>query len=193
MTTAETIRKTPKTPRPDLRFIFRTGNIPGPSPLLTLHADIAQQAALNHDGTVRTAYDEQRGTQPGGHGLRSCVWTGLAGEWDSFTLTAQAEPDSGWYGWRAEFRQPFSVGLGRAEAMVKVLRRLRTRPGPPGRPVRRAGRRRRVGGTGPVHGGSTRHIPPVRPGHHPRKRFRPFRVPLDGHRRPPLLARGPAS
>ena len=119
--------------RPDLRFIFRTEDVTArhTRPLLTVHADIAQWVALNHDGTVRTAYDERRSTQPGGHGLRNCVWTsrwdGLAGEWDSFALSAQAEGHGDWYGWHAEFREPFAVGLERPEAMVKVLRRVDTR------------------------------------------------------------------
>jgi hypothetical protein len=119
--------------RPDLRFIFQTEDVTArhTCPLLTVRADIAQWVALNHDGTVRKSYDEQRGTQPGGHGLRNCVWTsrwdGLAGEWDSFALSAQAEGHTDWYGWHAEFREPFAVGLERAEAMVKVLRRVDSR------------------------------------------------------------------
>lgn len=122
-----------KAARPDLRFLFCVEDVTvrHTSPLLTLRADIAQWVAVNHDGTVRTAADEHRGTPPGGHELRNCSWTsrwdGLAGEWDSFTLTAQAHSPAGWYGWHAEFRQPFSVDLPHAQAMVTVLRRLDTR------------------------------------------------------------------
>ena len=119
--------------RPDLRFLFHVEDVTArhTSPLLTLRADIAQWVAVNHDGTVRTRADEHRGIAPGGHELRNCSWTsrwdGLAGEWDSFTLTAQAHSPAGWYGWHAEFRQPFSVDLPHAQAMVTVLRRLDTR------------------------------------------------------------------
>lgn len=135
MTTTRTsgAARLPKAPAPDLRFLFRTEDLTSPytTPLLTVRADIAQHVALNHDGTVRTPYDERRGAESGGYGLRGCSWTsrwdGLAGEWDSFTLTAQAEAHHGWYGWHAEFRQPFAVGLDRAEAMVKVLRKVETR------------------------------------------------------------------
>ena len=63
--------------------------------------------------------------------MRSCSWTsrwdGVAGEWDSFTLTAKADSPPGWYGCHADFRQPFAVDLPRAEAMVTVLRRAGTR------------------------------------------------------------------
>lgn len=135
MTTTRTTgtSRRPKTPPPDLRFIFKTEDITaaGTTPLITVRADIAQQVAVNHDGTVRTPADERRGTPPGGHDLRNCSWTsrwdGLAGEWDSFALTAQAEPHHDWYGWHAEFREPFAVGLDHAEAMVKVLRKVETR------------------------------------------------------------------
>lgn len=117
--------------RPDLRFLFTTETITtGTTPLLMLRAGVAQWVMLNHDGTVRTTDDERRGTPPGGPGLRNCSWTsrwdGLAGEWDSFTLTAQADPRHGFYGWRAEYRQPSAVDLSFAEAMVKVLRRVHT-------------------------------------------------------------------
>ena len=120
----------PKVSRPDLRFLFHIEDVTArhTSPLLTLRADIAQWVAVNRDGTVRTAADEHRGTPPGGHELRNCSWTsrwdGLAGEWAAFTLTAQAHGPADWYGWHAEFRQPFAVDLPRALAMVKVLRRL---------------------------------------------------------------------
>jgi hypothetical protein len=132
-TEASEAGKRPRTLRPDLRFIVKTEDVtPGHTrPLLMLRADVAQWVALNRDGTVRTAYDERRGTQPGGHGLRNCLWTsrwdGLAGEWDSFTLTAQADGHTSWYGWHAEFREPFSVGLEHAKAMVKVLRTVEAR------------------------------------------------------------------
>jgi hypothetical protein len=51
MTTTETTRH-PKMPRPDLRFISRTKDVPLRSgrPLLTVRADPAQWAALNYDG-----------------------------------------------------------------------------------------------------------------------------------------------
>src|ERR1019366_8522321 len=120
--------------RPDLRFIFHTEDVTArhTSPPPTVPADIAQWVALNHDGTVRQSYDEQRRTQPGGHGLPNCLWTsrwdGLAGELDSFALSAQAEGHAGWYGWHAEFREPFAVGLERAEAMAQALRRVDSRP-----------------------------------------------------------------
>ena len=132
MSTEQVIRR-PRSARPDLRFLFHIEDVTArhTSPLLTLRADIAQQVAVNHDGTVRTLADEHRGTPPGGHELRNCSWTsrwdGLAGEWDSFTLTAQAHGPAGWYGWCAEFRQPFAVDLAHAQAMVTVLRRLDTR------------------------------------------------------------------
>jgi hypothetical protein len=122
-----------RTARPDLRFLFQIEDVTArhTSPLLTLRADIAQWVAVNHDGTVRTAADEHRGVPPGGHELRNCSWTsrwdGLAGEWEAFTLTAQAHGRAGWYGWRAEFRQPFSIDLSHAQAMVTVLRRVDTR------------------------------------------------------------------
>ena len=119
--------------RPDLRFLFCVEDVTArhSSALLTLRADIAQWVAVNHDGTVRTAADEHRGTAPGGQELRNCSWTsrwdGLAGEWEAFTLTAQAHSPAGWYGWHAEFRQPFAVDLPHAQAMVTVLRRLDAR------------------------------------------------------------------
>ena len=129
MTTAQASRRAQQ-PRPDLRFLFHIEDVTArhTSPLLTLRADIAQWVAVNRDGTVRTVADEHRGIPPGGHELRNCSWTsrwdGLAGEWDPFTLTAQAHGPDGWYGWHAGFRQPFAVDLLRAQAMVKVLRRL---------------------------------------------------------------------
>jgi hypothetical protein len=132
MSTAQATRR-PRATRPDLRFLFHVEDVTArhTSPLLTLRADIAQQVAVNHDGTVRILADEHRGIPPGGHELRNCSWTsrwdGLAGEWDSFTLTAQAHRPVGWYGWHAEFRQPFAVDLARAQAMVTVLRRLDAR------------------------------------------------------------------
>jgi len=132
MSTAHASRR-PRVPRPDLRFLFHVEDVTArhTSPLLTLRADIAQWVAVNHDGTVRSAADEHRGIPPGGHELRNCSWTsrwdGLAGEWDAFTLTAQAHGPVGWYGWHADFRQPFAVDLPRAQAMVKVLRRLDAR------------------------------------------------------------------
>lgn len=119
--------------KPDLRFLFHIHDVTArhTRPLLTLRADIAQHVAVNQDGTVRLAADERRGVPPGGHELRNCSWTsrwdGLAGEWDSFTLTAQADGPAGWYGWHAEFREPFAVDLARAQAMVTVLRRTETR------------------------------------------------------------------
>ena len=134
MSTGQTIRR-PRASRPDLRFLFYIEDVTArhTSPLLTLRADIAEQVAVNHDGTVRTLADEHRGTPPGGHELRNCSWTsrwdGLAGEWDSFTLTAQAHGLAGWYIWHAEFRQPFAVDLAHAQAMVTVLRRLDARLG----------------------------------------------------------------
>ena len=132
MSTDQTSRR-PRASRPDLRFLFSVEDVTArhTSPLVTLRAGIAQQVAVNHDGTVRTLADEHRGTAPGGHELRNCSWTsrwdGLAGEWDSFTLTAQAHGPAGWYGWHAEFHQPFSVDLPHAQAMVTVLRRLEAR------------------------------------------------------------------
>lgn len=188
----------PRASRPDLRFIFQTEDVTvrHTHPLLTVRADIAQWVALNHDGTVRTPYYERRGTQPGGHGLRNCVWTSrsdsLAGKWDSFALSAQAEGRAGWYGWHAEFREPFAVGLERAEAMVKVLRRVDSRL------ARIASQYGRPGGfaewAARVHSAAgTRGAPPVRPpGQRPSGRLRRQRLPVDGHRRPPLLAGCPA-
>lgn len=119
-----------RAPRPDLRFLFHTEDVTPrhTRPLLTVRADVAQWVAVNHDGTVRTPADEHRDTAPGGHELRNCSWTsrwdGLAGEWDSFTFTAQADGPVGWYGWRAEFHQPSAVDLPHARAMVAVLRRV---------------------------------------------------------------------
>ena len=133
MSTAQASGGRTRTARPDLRFLFHVEDVSArhTSPLLTLRADIAQWVAVNHDGTVRTAADEHRGTPPGGHELRNCSWTsrwdGLAGEWDSFTLTAQANSPAGWYGWRAEFHRPYSVDLAHAQAMVAILRRLDAR------------------------------------------------------------------
>jgi len=132
MSTAHTSRL-PRVARPDLRFLFHVEDVTArhTSPLLTLRADIAQWVAVNHDGTVRTPADEHRGTPPGGHELRNCSWTsrwdGLAGEWDAFTLTAQAHGPASWYGCQADFRQPFTVDLPRAQAMVKILRKLDAR------------------------------------------------------------------
>lgn len=119
--------------KPDLRFLFQTSDVTArhTGPLLTLRADIAQHVAVNQNGTVRLADDERRGVPPGGHELRNCSWTsrwdGLAGEWDSFALTSQADGPAGWYGWHAEFREPFAVDLARALAMVTVLRRTDAR------------------------------------------------------------------
>ena len=131
--TATPVRRPARALLPDLRFLFNVEDVTArhPRPLLTLRAGIAQWAAVNHDGTVRTTDDERRGIPPGGHEVRSCSWTsrwdGVAGEWDSFTLTAQADSPPGWYGYHADFRQPFTVNLPRAEAMVTVLRRAGTR------------------------------------------------------------------
>lgn len=46
------------------------------------------------------------------------------GHLDGFVISAYYSPEMGWYGYSAEYRDIYSIGLDRAELMVKTLRKL---------------------------------------------------------------------
>lgn len=95
----------------DLRFLF---TVKRSDDTAQFRAYLVQ---VNEDGNVRNLRDDYRGDP--GFGLADLQITAQA------DLGIRFSADGGWYGLHAEYRDVFSVDGDRAEAMVKVLRKVK--------------------------------------------------------------------